>query len=219
MKTYKIIISALSLFIISLFLPNQLLGQQNLGVKEQRDQAKKAKYYAAKAVLDITENGALLVRLRSYQNEIDYWEKTAGEKGKAGLKKVQEKKAQKAEALMEAFQVFGVCPVYFFYSNDTRAVKDGDYSKLLKTESTDDIQGKRIFFLDTDRFPSASMNTTFNGFGVFDEKFEYLPDPFPNGIRKYEFFKFIKADRTYAQMVVILDERLRLTAQQIKQGK
>lgn len=216
MKAYKIIISALFLFIISLFLPNQLNAQQKEGIKEQMWQAKLDKSYAAKAVLDIAEYGVLLVRLRSYQNEIDYWKKTGGEKGKAGLKKVEEKKAEKAKALMEAFQVFGVCPVYFFYSNDTRAVKDGDYSKLINTTAKLDLEGKRIFFLDSDRFPSPSMNSSINGFGVFNEKFEYLQDPFPNGIRKYEFFKFIKADRTYSQMVVILDERLRQTAKKIK---
>lgn len=205
---YKIKHSFLSAFVGVLFISFTGMAQQTQSFKEQLEERESHLLYQQTALKEFVDNGVLLVRIRSFQNEITYWERIGGEEGKAGLDRTAKKVAGITRALKAAFQQFDLCPVYFYYTNDAKAVMHGDYSKLLGGGGDFD-RTRRVFHLDSDHFPSASMSSSINGFGVFNDGFQLLSKPFPSTVRKFELFAFLGADRSYSEMVEILQRKIK----------
>lgn len=144
-------------------------------------QSKRAK---AQAQVVALKEGVLLVQLRNHQA---YRDKliAAGEAEKAAQNLAFE---QSANALLqETFSKdFDFCPVYFFYSDQTEAIRNGNFESLL------DSQLQKANLHDTERFKNifyagiryVKYDTDFNlseaeYIVLMDQDFNQLEHPFP----------------------------------------
>jgi len=129
----KFILFSLLIFTFSLMTSAQVAATPELSDKNKltsHDLMKKLK-----------SEGAILVRLKTHQNKIDAL-KRAGNVEAA--KKVQDEQDSQNKSIIEAFRdTFNFCPVYFFYSSDSK------YISRLQTDS--------VTFLNPELKPDTSI--------------------------------------------------------------
>lgn len=156
-----------------------------------------------KAVADILmlKEGALLVKLKTSENLINGFVR-AGKQDEADKVKAEQEMTNKDIA--RAFSKhFNFCKVYFFYSGQSAAVKNGDLGQLLNTDLEIDSTFNSVNYLIGEF--GESETTKIDGFIMEDRNLVQLESPFPFLIRANK-SGFIS--RTYAEMVIALNDEL-----------
>jgi len=131
------------------------------------------------------KEGALLVRLQSNKTQREIINKYANKKWK---EEIEENLAINNEDLMEGFtDYFDFCNVYFFDSDDARAVAKGDFSKVYDSEGEiidQSLAPKKFLILGIgNRIYDTAFNRDHVTAIVMDTSFVQLDKPFPWELR------------------------------------
>lgn len=156
-----------------------------------------------KAAADIImlKEGALLVKLKTSENLINGFIR-AGKQDEADKVKAEQEMTNKDIA--RAFgKHFNFCKVYFFYSGQSAAVKNGDFGQLMNTDLETDTSFNSVNYLIGEF--GESETTKIDGFIMEDRNLVQLESPFPFLIRAN---KSGVISRTYDEMVIALNEEL-----------
>ena len=132
-------------------------------------------------------NGALLVRLQTNQNLINHYLQLGEYKQAADEKEQQYKNNQDIIKFFE--QEWTLCPVYFFYSNHSKEVKNNMLSnvfchkniKLTKEEQNRIKNNFLITYIGKNR---GSLK--FHCLALVNQDFSPLPPPAPRYVRTYK---------------------------------
>lgn len=139
------------LFLSAIFVANFGLCQQNSTFRGQQ-QSKVERIFAAETQIVELKNSYLLVRLKTGKNTID-----------AMLKAGQNEMAEKRQKLIDeeniriikAFRTeFDFCPVYFFYSDDSKLVAEKQFDKVkflndsLQPDNTVKLSPEKFFIAE-----------------------------------------------------------------------
>ncbi len=155
----------------------------------------------AKANITTLKNGALFVRLKTSQLKIDGLKKMGKEKEAEEIRVNQE---NTNKAIVAAFKgYFDFCPVYFFYSNYSNEVKEGNYKGLImdvNMETNSSFDSKNYLIGEFDE----SSNTQIDAFIIKDKNYVQLKKPFPFYVKAYEMGI---TTRPYREVVFILNKR------------
>lgn len=156
----------------------------------------------AKQNIITLKDGALFVRLKTSENLINALN-AKGKKEQAELVKAEQLK--KNQEIANAFASnFTFCKVYFFYSNNSTKIKEGNYSGCLlntKLEVDTSFTGNNYLIGEFDE----SETTSIAAFIIKDKKFVQLKPPFPFLIRLN---KVLVIERSKEEIVKELDRRL-----------
>ena len=116
------------LFFISLFLALPFFGLTQLG-KEYKDKRE----MSAQQIVDM-KKGALFVRIRNRSRQVESLKKYGHHKE---AQEVADKRAALNKKIITAFtRNFKFCPVYFFYSGDSKFVRLQQYDSVKFVDST-----------------------------------------------------------------------------------
>ncbi|MCK9498729.1 MAG: hypothetical protein GX793_02175 [Bacteroidales bacterium] len=141
------------LFSLSLLLSVSLCFSQNqAGFKEIKSSNLNSQIIAKQQINDL-HSGALLVRLKTGKNSIDALLKS----GKTELaKKKQEQIDQENHRIIQAFKSqFNFCQVYFFYSDDSKFVKENNLDEVCFID--ENLQKLNNFKIEFDKFLIAEF--------------------------------------------------------------
>ena len=127
------------------------------------------------------KNGVLLVRLQTSKKKIDLLKQNSDLEKAEAVKKKQE---SENKSIMAAFNdYFDFCNVYFFYSENSKSIRQGDFAHLF------DGQKKPVKNLGSDKVYYVSytyvvFDTEFNSSNnkymvIMDKDFKQLKKPFP----------------------------------------
>ncbi|MCE3280522.1 MAG: hypothetical protein K0S44_2713 [Bacteroidetes bacterium] len=157
-----------------------------------------------KAVADILmlKEGALLVKLKTSENLINGFIR-AGKQEEADKVKA-EQEATNRDIARAFSKHFNFCKVYFFYSGQSTAIKNGDLGALMNTDLEADPSFNSVNYLIGEFGESAT--TKIDGFIMQDRNLVQLESPFPFLIRSN---KSGVISRTYDEMVIVLNVELR----------
>lgn len=156
----------------------------------------------ARANIVMLKNGALFVRLRTSELKINAL------KSKGMLKEAEEIRVAQEntnKSIIAAFKAnFKFCPVYFFYSNYSTQIKEGNYKGLImdvnmQVDSSFSSNNYLIGEFD------ESETTQLDAFIIKDKNYEQLRKPFPFFIKQTE---TLVVTRSYDKIVYILSKRL-----------
>ena len=162
---------------------------------------------AAKQQLHQMKNGVLLVRLFTEQSKIDGL-KAQGKISQAERVAQQQYQINR-DILLSFSQVFEFCPVFFFYSKDSEAIRNGDFKGKVFDVSqrlVDPSEIKGTVF--TAEF-SETANTGIDGLIIMDDQLFPLSAPFPHYQREHTFFGMVSLPKS--KMVHRLNNKLRDT--------
>ncbi len=155
----------------------------------------------AKANIVALKNGALFVRLKTSQLQIDGLKKMGKTKE---AEELREKQAETNRAIIIAFKgYFEFCPVYFFYSNYSNEVKEGNYKGFIfdgDMKANTSFASKNYLIGEFDE----SANTKMDAFIIKDKNYVQLKKPFPFYVKAYEMGV---SNRPYKEIVLILNKK------------
>lgn len=164
----------------------------------------------AREHIHFLKQGVLLVRLRTKQNAILMLE-ARGMEEEADL--MWEEQRKKNEEIVKAFElIFDFCPVYFFYDENSGAVKEELYDDFildynLDTLSVDSILNyDYVYFADFGQVYFEYFNQYMLGAVVLNSEMELLPSRFPRIVRKRAGLSVI--ERSNSSMVEEMNENL-----------
>lgn len=143
------------------------------------------------------KNTALLVRLKTRDKSVEAYRKSGAE---LLAQRVEQEQFAENKLLADLFrQYFTFCPVYFFYSSDTRAVQEGVRQGIFLNET---LQRDAAIILPYDNFYIAEIDAlreTLPDLGYADEE-EKPQDATQSGGRH--------ADTTLQRVIVVKDSSL-----------
>lgn len=123
MKNYRKIACGLFIFISSL-----LSAQSHTGSKKKKSFHKQLNEITTAQIIYL-KNGALLVRLKNNDIALSALRKSGNN---VQADKIEKKQVEINRNIIDAFhQQFNFCPVYFFYSNYSEAVKKKDFDNVV----------------------------------------------------------------------------------------
>ncbi len=159
----------------------------------------------AKKQINQLHDGALLVRLITKTKTITTL-KNAGNYKMADEIELEQSTLNKRIIL--AFRNhFKFCPVYFFYSDYTEAVKNNEINKIIFLN--DDLQLDPEILFKEDKFLTAEFSliddADFEALIIKDNQFVQLKRPFPFYVRTFD---SIWNDKKLNQVIVTLNHRL-----------
>ncbi len=163
--------------------------------------AQKSKNKSRENIITL-KNGALFVRLRTSELKINAL------KSKGMLKEAEEIRVAQEntnKSIVDAFKAnFSFCPVYFFYSNHSTEVKNGNYKGFIfdvnmQTDSSFTSNNYLIGEFD------ESKTTQLDAFYIKDKNYQQLSRPFPFYIKQIE---ALVSTRSYEKIVFILNKKL-----------
>lgn len=161
----------------------------------------------AKQQLHDMKNGVLLVRLFTQQAKIDGL-KAEGKTSQAERVAQQQYQINR-DILLSFSQVFEFCPVFFFYSQDSEAIRNGDFKGKVFDVSqrlVDPSEIKGTVF--TAEF-SETANTGIDGLIIMDDQMFPLSAPFPHFQREHTFLGMVSL--TKSKIVHRMNNKLRDT--------
>ena len=145
---------------------------------------------------------ALLVRLQDKSQTIAVLIKKGQIKPAEQLKK--EQRFQNREILLSFSQTFDFCPVYFFYSKDSEAIRSGNLEGVIFDENLN------IVTQDLPKYYTAEFGETpdlgIDGLIIRDQKLLVFDNNLPFFERRYVFFNL--KERSKAEMVAAYNKRL-----------
>ena len=156
----------------------------------------------ARAEILMLEKGALLVRLKTSELQIEALKKAGKEKEAEELKTSQE---SENKAIVEAFKTnFTFCPVYFFYSSHSNEIKSGNYIGLFNANY------KPVYAVNSNNYlvgeyDESDERTQLHAFYIEDKNYDHLRSPFPFYIKQNE---ALVSSRSNDEVVKLLDKKL-----------
>ncbi len=178
-----------------------------LGVVAQTAKDKRA---AAEEAVVQMRSGYILVRLHTRKNAIEALLHMGNEEGANNVRLQQEKVNRE---IQQAFrQHFRFCEVRFFYSDDSRFIKNGEFrghllnDSLQRDTSIAIDTAKPVFVVDIGDVYFPAFGSHMLGLVVMNDQFEPLEKPFPYFVRKRSGLFFLR--RTNTDMVMILQRNL-----------
>lgn len=161
----------------------------------------------AKAQLHELKNGVLLVRLFTNDAKISGLE-AAGKTSEAN-KTAEAQQRENKDILLSFSQIFQFCPVFFFYSDDSEYIRNGNFDGKIFDSSLTLVNPSEIKeSVFTAEF-SETENLGIEGLIIMDEQLFPLEAPFPFYQRKYTVFGTVRL--TKSRMVHRLNNKLRDT--------
>ena len=162
-------------------------------------------YDEAKVRLDNLKKGMLLVRLQTGNKQVNaLMDKGLLEEAEAIR---QEQYEENKEAILAFSQVFDFCPVYFFYSDESEAIRAKELSGVIfnsDLEMLNNVSALPEYFL-TAEF-AETPNLKIDGVVIMDEKMLPLEAPFPFYQREHIMLGLISLSK--GKMVERLNKRL-----------
>ena len=156
------------------------------------------------------KNGKLLVRLKTMQNTVLMLEARGLQED---ADEIWENQIKENRAIAKAFELFfDFCPVYFFYDENSEAVKSGDYEDYILNYDLDTIVAELlpafnyVYFADFGEVHFKHFNQHMQGAVILDQFMMMLPGKFPSIVRKRAGVSIIK--RTNADLVQEMNEKL-----------
>ena len=178
-----------------------------LGLAQANRNAQKNTQVKKETPLQKLKNGALLVRLSNKENQTEALQKMGKTEAAAKIRSAQEKKNQN---LVLAFRKkYRFSPVYFFYSNQSPHILDGNLSRVvflndnLQPDSTINFSGNNYLTAEISiveqeeaklskaekrrgvKYHDGSVST-FEVLILKDEKFEQMKDPYLIYVRTWD---------------------------------
>lgn len=152
----------------------------------------------------LLKNGALFIKLKTSENVINGLI-ARGRKDEA--EKIRTDQAMENKEIINAFKNnFKFCKVFFFYSNNSQKIKDGNYKGcLINTNNEIDSTFNSIDYL-IGEFGQTETNRI-DAFLIEDKNFDQLKKPFPFLIRLN---KFGVATRSKDEMAKAVNDELTL---------
>jgi len=148
------------------------------------------------------KNGALFVRLKTSELKINALKNKGMVKEAEEIRIAQEKTNA---SIRNAFKnKFNFCPVYFFYSNNSNAIKEGNYRGLIFTADlqTDSVfTGSNYLIGEFDE----SETTQLNSFIIKNKNYDQLRSPFPYLIKRNQMGVNTQSDE---EMIMQLNKKL-----------
>lgn len=148
----------------------------------------------AAANIELLKSGALLVRLKTSENYMNVLERRGD---KAGVEKVRAKQLAENQAIVKAFrEKFTFCKVYFFYSNFSDEIRNGQMKGHLYNSDfqlDDTFSGSNYL---VGEFGNTQL-TNIEGFIIESRDYQQMQEPFPFLTRKN---KVGVKERTPAEM-------------------
>lgn len=147
-------------------------------------------------------SSALLVRLQDKSQTIAVLINQGQTKPAEQLSKQQ--RLENREILLSFSQTFDFCPVYFFYSKDSEAVRNGELEGIIFDENLN------IVTKDLSKYYTAEFGETpdlgIDGLIIKDQKLLVFDNNLPFFERRYVFFNL--KERSKAEMVAAYNKRL-----------
>lgn len=163
----------------------------------------------AKAQIIILKSGALLIRLKTSANAINAL-KQAGRAEEAD--KIKQEQLIKNKDIAKAFsENIAFCKVYFFYSDHSDAIKNGDFGSLMNGSLETDSTFNSVNYL-IGEFGTSPTNKL-DGFIIEDRSLVQLESPFPSFIRTN---KAGLKTRSYTEIAQELNNELEIFYNKIK---
>ena len=162
----------------------------------------------ANAQIKDLKNGYLLVRLQTKTGTIAQLKKM--EKAKQA-KRLEEKVTEGQEKIIKAFaEHFTFCPVYFFSSENGRAVKRGEKEMIFGADAEQPISAKALENKDylVAEFVEEFSNNAYASINVMHYDYELVEPPFPSIITKPSDAPVAFGKYTYRGFVKALDSKL-----------
>lgn len=156
--------------------------------------------------IKMLKNGKLIVRLHSKSITIKLLKDKGMLKRANYIKEEQDKLNLK---IVESFKDFKFCKVYFFYSNDSQAIKSGNFNKV-KLFLNRDLLAKGVnldsnfLVADFGNMPGKN-NMSMKSMYLMNNKLDLLSNPFPFYIR---FHPTPIQSLTHKKVVVRMDKKL-----------
>jgi hypothetical protein len=148
------------------------------------------------------KSSALLVRLQDKSQTIAILIDKGLTKPAKQLR--QEQRLQNREILLSFSQTFDFCPVYYFYSKDSEAVRNGDLEGIIFDENLN------IVTKDLPKYYTAEFAETaelgIDGLIIMNQKLLSFDNNLPFFERRYVFFNL--TERSKAEMVAAYNKRL-----------
>lgn len=167
-----------------------------------------SKTYGKAAFIKEMKEGVLLVRLQDKDKTIKNLEERGMTKE---MELISAKQRRENEEIMLAFSVvFDFCPVYFFHSKDSEAIRQGDFSGKIFDASLQRIELSEESPIFTGEF-SETAQLGIDGLIITDRQLLPLKDPLPYFQRRYVFFGLI--ERSKARMIELYNKKLHDYAQ------
>jgi hypothetical protein len=155
-----------------------------------------------KGVIKELKNGVVLVRLRTDEVKISALKERGLDAEAARLER--EIALEHLEIAMAFREKFDFCNVFFFYSNYSERVKEGDLSGILMDHDLSPVDLDPKFYIVADF--NFTPQKRIGGLLAYCSNMENIPTPFPNFTRNNWFP--ILAPRTKADVVAIWNKRL-----------
>lgn len=156
------------------------------------------------------KNSTLLVRLHTQSRAIEI---LRSKKRHREADILVARNARRNKEVINAFRgVFDFCDVYFFYSEDSNAIRDGEFEGIFRDDSLQVIpkvpltKDSTFYIADFGLVYFQAFGEYFEGVAMMNRNFELLEKPFPYYVRKRSGMAIFK--RTDAEMVIKLQENL-----------
>lgn len=162
-------------------------------------------YDMAKERLENFKNGMLLVRLQTSSKQINALEERGKTEEAEEIRKDQYQ--ENKETILAFRQIFSFCPVYFFYSDKSEAIRAKELAGVIfdsELEVLTSTQGLPEYFL-TGEF-AETPNLKIDGLVIMDEQMLPLEAPFPFYQREHTMLGIISLSK--GKMVERLNGRL-----------
>lgn len=159
------------LFLLAIFAANFGICQQNSTFRGQQ-QSKVERINASKTQIVELKNSFLLIRLKTGKNTIDAMLK-------AGQSEMAEKRQKQIDEenirIIKSFRTeFDFCPVYFFYSDDSKFVADKQFEKV--NFLNDSLQPDITVKLNPEKFFIAEWGNVQGDTASYYSHTSYEPD-------------------------------------------
>ncbi len=182
----------------------------------------------AKQTITQLKDGALLIRLSSKSQTLELLRERGYPKRADHIEKVQ---AEKNKEIVKAYSTIGFTKVYFFYSEHSENVRNGNLEGILLDTALNKVTGANIKHYvvgatgplpknyeykesNDDNTPAnvtekktygGGSNLSILSFYLMDKNFDLLPDPFPNHQR---YHPVILTTLTHEEVAEKIDEKL-----------
>ena len=154
-------------------------------------------------------NGALIIRLKTNENIINYY---LDKNDTAQANKEKEKQKNRNIEIIETFQKeWSLSPVYFFYSKYSNQIKENNLNNVFKDiHETKLSESEKIHISNNfviGYFGKTTGSLKFDALLLTDDKFQLLKKPQPRSVRTYKGLWLLK--RKLNRIIQILDRKIR----------
>jgi|TARA_Y100000994_G_scaffold129383_1_gene106066 hypothetical protein len=152
------------------------------------------------------QTGVLLIRLQTNQHLIDYYAKNDLNK----MEEILQKQIKKNNDIINTFHnEWSLCPVYFFYSNNSEEILQKDFTNLInhrkETLSREEISSIKENFL-IGYLGKDSGSLKFHALILRNHDLSKLRPPLPRFVRTYKGLWFLS--RKLSKTINILEKKV-----------